>query len=154
MAQRYGMGVLVWSPLCRGWLTGRTGATGSTSRPRLAPRVGRSGETRSPRQFDRPRPENQRKLDLVESLAKISADAGISMTHMAIAFTLAHPGVTSAIIGPRTMEQLADVLAGADVRLDEATLDAIDELVPPGTSSTRTTAGFSPWWLEASARRR
>ena len=76
------------------------------------------------------------------------------MTHMAIAFTLAHPGVTSAIIGPRTMEQLDDLLAGADVRLDEATLDAIDELVPPGTLVDENDRGISPWWLEASARRR
>jgi aryl-alcohol dehydrogenase-like predicted oxidoreductase len=76
------------------------------------------------------------------------------MTHMAIAFTLAHPAVTSAIVGPRTMEQLQDVLAGADVRLDEATLDAIDELVPPGTLVDENDRGFSPWWLEASTRRR
>jgi aryl-alcohol dehydrogenase-like predicted oxidoreductase len=154
VAQRYGMGVLVWSPLCRGWLTGRYRRDGFDDSPQARAARGQERGGTIAAQFDRSRPENQRKLDLVESLAKISADAGISMTHMAIAFTLAHPAVTSAIVGPRTMEQLQDVLAGADVRLDEATLDAIDELVPPGTLVDENDRGFSPWWLEASARRR
>src|SRR6188508_206557 len=103
VAQRYGMGVLVWSPLCRGWLTGRYRRDGFDDSPQS--RAGTAQKRGVGAQFDLSRPENQRKLDLVESLAKISADAGMSMTHMAIAFTLAHPGVTSAIIGPRTMEQ-------------------------------------------------
>jgi aryl-alcohol dehydrogenase-like predicted oxidoreductase len=154
VAQRFGMGVLVWSPLCRGWLTGRYRRDGFDESPQARATRGQERGESIAAQFDRSRPENQRKLDLVESLAKISADAGISMAHMAIAFTLAHPGVTSAIIGPRTMEQLQDVLAGADVRLDEATLDAIDELVPPGTVVDENDRGFSPWWLETSARRR
>ena len=76
------------------------------------------------------------------------------MAHMAIAFMLAHPAVTSAIIGPRTIEQLEDLLAGADVRLDAAMLDAIDELVPPGTIVDENDRGFDPWWFEAAARRR
>jgi aryl-alcohol dehydrogenase-like predicted oxidoreductase len=154
VAQRYGMGVLVWSPLCRGWLTGRYRRDGFDESPEARATRGQERGAPIAAQFDRSRPENQRKLDLVESLAKIAADAGISMTHMAIAFTLAHPGVTSAIIGPRTMEQLEDMLAGADVRLDEATLDAIDEVVPPGTLVDENDRGFSPWWLEAPARRR
>ena len=154
VAQRYGMGVLVWSPLCRGWLTGRYRRDGFDESPQARATRGQERGDSIAAQFDRSRPENQRKLDMVESLAKIAADAGISMTHMAIAFTLAHPGVTSAIIGPRTMEQLEDVLAGADVRLDEATLDAIDEVVPPGTLVDENDRGISPWWLEASARRR
>jgi aryl-alcohol dehydrogenase-like predicted oxidoreductase len=154
VAQRYGMGVLVWSPLCRGWLTGRYRRDGFDESPQARATRGQERGESIAAQFDRSRPENQRKLDMVESLAKIAADAGISMTHMAIAFTLAHPGVTSAIIGPRTMEQLEDALAGADVRLDEATLDAIDEVVPPGTLVDENDRGISPWWLEASARRR
>jgi aryl-alcohol dehydrogenase-like predicted oxidoreductase len=105
-------------------------------------------------QFDESRPEIQRKLDLVEELAKLAAEAGVTMTHMAIAFALAHPGVTSAIIGPRTPEQLADLLSGADVRLEPAILDAIDELVAPGTLVDENDRGFDPWWLEADARRR
>jgi aryl-alcohol dehydrogenase-like predicted oxidoreductase len=76
------------------------------------------------------------------------------MQHLAIAFTLAHPAVTSAIIGPRTMDQLEDLLAGADVRLDDSTLDAIDRIVPPGTVVDENDRGFEPWWFEASARRR
>src|SRR5436190_13363866 len=105
-------------------------------------------------QFDESRPEIQRKLDLVEELDKLAANAGVSMTHLAMAFALEHPAVTSAIIGPRTSEQLADLLAGADVRLDDDTLDAIDELVPPGTNVDEYDRGFDPWWLEPAARRR
>jgi aryl-alcohol dehydrogenase-like predicted oxidoreductase len=105
-------------------------------------------------QFDESRPEVQRKLDLVEGLAKIAAEAGVSMTHQAIAFTLAHPGVTSTIIGPRTSEQLVDLLAGADVRLDAASLDAIDELVPPGTVVDELDRGYEPDALAPEARRR
>jgi aryl-alcohol dehydrogenase-like predicted oxidoreductase len=154
VTQRYGMGVLVWSPLCRGWLTGRYRREGFDESPEA--RATRTKERAEPiaKQFDLSRPENQRKLDLVEGLAKVAADAGVSMTHMAIAFTLAHPAVTSAIIGPRMPEQLRDLLAGADVRLDDGALDAIDELVPPGTDVDRNDRGFEGWWLEASARRR
>jgi aryl-alcohol dehydrogenase-like predicted oxidoreductase len=154
VTERYGMGVLVWSPLCRGWLTGRYRRDGFDDAAEA--RATRTKERAEPiaKQFDLSRPENQRKLDLVEGLAKVAADAGTSMTHMAIAFTLAHPAVTSAIIGPRTPEQLRDLLSGADVRLDGAALDAIDELVPPGTDVDRNDRGFEPWWLEASARRR
>jgi aryl-alcohol dehydrogenase-like predicted oxidoreductase len=154
VAQRSGMGVLVWSPLCRGWLTGRYRRDGFDESPQARATRGRERGESIAAQFDRSRPENQRKLDLVESLAKIAADAGISMTHMAIAFTLAHPAVTSAIIGPRTMEQLQDMLSGADVRLDEGTLDAIDALVPPGTLVDENDRGFTPWWFEPTARRR
>jgi aryl-alcohol dehydrogenase-like predicted oxidoreductase len=154
ITQDYGMGVLVWSPLCRGWLTGRYRRDGFDDSPEA--RATRTKERAEPiaMQFDLSRPENQRKLDLVEGLAKVAADAGISMTHMAIAFTLAHPAVTSAIIGPRTPEQLRDLLSGADVRLDEGTLDAIDALVAPGTDVDRNDRGFEPWWLEPRARRR
>ena len=152
VAQRFGMGVLVWSPLCRGWLTGRYRRDAFDRSPEgRAARVAGRGVGW---QFDESRPEIQRKLDLVEELAKLAADAGVSMTHLAIAFTLAHPAVTSAIIGPRTSDQLDDLLAGADVRLDAATLDAIDELVPPGTVVDELDRGFDPWWLEAAARRR
>ena len=70
------------------------------------------------------------------------------MAHMAVAFTLAHPAVTSAIVGPRTLEQLDGLLSGADMRLDAAILDAIDELVPPGTLVDENDRGFTPWWFE------
>ena len=154
ITQRYGMGVLVWSPLCRGWLTGRYRREGFDDSPEA--RATRTKERAEPiaKQFDLSRPENQRKLDRVEGLAMVAADAGISMTHMAIAFTLAHPAVTSAIIGPRKLEHLRDLLSAADVRLDDGALDAIDQLVPPGTDVDRNDRGFEPWWLDPSARRR
>jgi aryl-alcohol dehydrogenase-like predicted oxidoreductase len=152
VTQRYGMGVLVWSPLARGWLTGRYRRDAFDRSPEA--RAARVAGRGMGWQFDERRPEVQRKLDLVEELAKIAADAGLSMTHLAMAFALAHPGVTSAIIGPRTQEQLDDLLAGADVRLDAPTLDAIDALVAPGTLVDENDRGFDPWWLEAEARRR
>ena len=148
VAQQLGMGVLVWSPLARGWLTGRYRREDFDESPESRAARGKERGPYIAAQFDLSRPEIQRKLDLVESLSKIAADAGVSMTHMAIAFTLAHPAVTSAIIGPRTIEQLEDLLAGADVRLDAATLDAIDELVPPGTLVDENDRGFTPWWFE------
>ena len=152
VAERYGMGVLVWSPLCRGWLTGRYRREAFDRSPDArAARVGGRGMSW---QFDESRPEIQRKLDLVEEVAKIAANAGVSMTHLAIAFVLAHPSVTSAILGPRTSEQLGDLLAGADLRLDADTLDALDELVPPGTLVDEQDRGFDAWWLEPQARRR
>jgi aryl-alcohol dehydrogenase-like predicted oxidoreductase len=153
VAQRYGMGVLVWSPLCRGWLSGRY----------RRERFDRSPESRATRGaqradwigvlFDGSRPEVQRKIDVVEELVLLADKAGTTLPRLAIAFVLAHPAVTSAIIGPRTMEQLEDLVAAADLRLDEATLDAIDELVPPGTLVDEHDRGFDPWWLEPQARR-
>ena len=152
VAQRYGMGVLVWSPLCRGWLTGRyrRGSFDRSPESRAARATGRQVAA----QFDESRPAIQRKLDLVEDLLKVAADAGIPLSHMAVAFTLAHPAVTSAIVGPRTMEQLEDLLSAADIRLDAATLDAIDEIVPPGRVVDENDRGFEPWWVEPAARRR
>jgi aryl-alcohol dehydrogenase-like predicted oxidoreductase len=154
VAERYGMGVLVWSPLCRGWLTGRYRREGWDDSPD-------SRATRGPQRadwlgalYDQSRPEVQRKLDLVEQLLTIADKAGITLTHMAIAFTLAHPAVTSTIIGPRTREQLDDLIGAADVRLDAGTLDAIDELVAPGTIVDEEDRGFDPWWFEPESRRR
>src|SRR5438105_6239096 len=143
---QYGMGVIPWSPLAGGWLTGKY------RRGEAAPTTGRA--RRIPERFDYDLPENQRKLDLVEELLKVAADAGVSLTHMAHAFVLEHPAVTSAIIGPRTMEQLTDVLAGADVRLSNDVLDSIDELVPPGTNINPADAGYQPPSLSRKARRR
>jgi aryl-alcohol dehydrogenase-like predicted oxidoreductase len=153
VAQRYGMGVIVWSPLARGWLTGKY-RRGEEPPPesRAARSLQRGGWVA--KVFDLSRPANQRKLDLVEDLQVVAEKAGVSLTHMAIAFTLAHPAVTSAIIGPRTMDQLEDLLAGADLRLDEATLDAIDEIVQPGTVLEDADRGWDAPWMEREARRR
>jgi aryl-alcohol dehydrogenase-like predicted oxidoreductase len=144
--RKYGMGVIPWSPLAGGWLTGRY------RRGEEAPKTGRA--QRVPQRFDYGLPENQRKLDLVEELLKLAADAGLSLTHLAHAFVLEHPAVTAAIIGPRTMDQLTDVLAGADARLTDDVLDRIDELVAPGTNVNAADAGWEPPSLSKRARRR
>jgi aryl-alcohol dehydrogenase-like predicted oxidoreductase len=154
VAQRYGMGVLVWSPLCRGWLTGRYRRDSFDRSPESRATRGAQRADWLAALYDESRPEVAHKLDLVEELLKIAADADISLTRMAIAFALAHPAVTSAIIGPRTMDQLDDLLSATDVRLDEATLDAIDAVVPPGAVVDPDDRGFDPWWFETASRRR
>jgi aryl-alcohol dehydrogenase-like predicted oxidoreductase len=142
----YGIGVIPWSPLAGGWLSGRYRAG------REAPPSTRS--ERLPRRYDMSLPENQRKLEAVESLALLADEAGISLVHLAIAFVLRHPAVTAAIIGPRTMEHLESQLGAADVVLDTATLDRIDEIVGPGMNINPGDAGYTPPELEPSARRR
>jgi aryl-alcohol dehydrogenase-like predicted oxidoreductase len=148
LASRYGMGVMAWSPLAGGWLTGkyRRGEE-APARSRMERSRVRGGRVAD--RFDLSRPEAQRKLDLVEDLLPIADKAGMALTHMALAFILAHPSLTSAIIGPRTLDQLEDILHGAELRLDEATLDAIDDTVPPGSVVDDADRG-----LEPEARRR
>ena len=146
--QKYGMGVIPWSPLDGGWLTGRirqdTGVDMTTGRARSVPS-----------RFDQSLPGNRAKLAAVEELIKIAADAGCSLTHMAMAFVVAHPAVTAAIIGPRTIDQLTDLLAGASVTLEDDVLDRIDQIVPPGVNLNPSDAGFQPPVLaDAAARRR
>ncbi|MFO6453050.1 MULTISPECIES: aldo/keto reductase [unclassified Aeromicrobium] len=123
--QRHGMGTLTYSPLAGGWLSGRW-RTGSASSP--------VSSARPSVRFDLTNPTNQRKLDIVEELALVAADAGLSLIELAIAFVINHPGVTSAIVGPRTMEQLESYLPAAEVELDASTLDRIDGLVAPGVT--------------------
>ncbi|HET6809589.1 MAG TPA: aldo/keto reductase [Acidimicrobiales bacterium] len=144
--QRYGMGVIPWSPLNGGWLTGRY------RRGQELPKGGRAA--RMPQRFDPSVPANARKLDLVEELLKVAADAGCSLTHLALAFVLRHPAVSAAIIGPRTMEQLTDQLPAVDAVLDDAVLDRIDELVPPGTNINPEDRGYAPPATTAAWRRR
>ena len=146
VCERYGMGVLAWSPLNGSWLTGRYRLGGE------APTGGRAA--RMPGRFDTSLPANQRKLELLEEVAKVAADAGVPITHLAQAFVLAHPAVTSAIIGPRTPEQLDDLLAGADVRLDDEVLDRLDAIVPPGTNVNPEDAGYVAPAARSAWRRR
>jgi aryl-alcohol dehydrogenase-like predicted oxidoreductase len=153
VCQRYGMGVIVWSPLAGGWLTGKYRRGEDPPKDSRAVRYAEQGRPVASR-YDLSRPGNQHKLDLVEELALVAEKAGISLTHMAIGFTMAHPAVTSAIIGPRTPEQMEDLIAGADVRLDDETLDAIDEIVPPGTIAESSDRGWEAPWMEREARRR
>jgi aryl-alcohol dehydrogenase-like predicted oxidoreductase len=134
--QRFGMGVIPWSPLGGGWLSGnwRLGAENLTSRR----------ATRIPGRYDLSRPENQKKLEAADALAKLAAESGISLVHMALAFVITHPAVTSAIIGPRTREHLDGQVGALDVRLTDDVLDRIDEIVPPGTNFSWADAGYQP----------
>jgi aryl-alcohol dehydrogenase-like predicted oxidoreductase len=120
-AQRYGMGVLTYGPLSTGWLSGATDPT-----------TGHRSAT-APRAFDLTIPANQVRKAAVDRLAELAAEAGLPLPHLALAFVLAHPAVTSVLIGPRTPRQLEGLLGGADVELSEEVLDRIDEIVPPGT---------------------
>jgi len=143
---RYGMGVLSWSPLAGGWLSGRY----------------RKGEElpvstrkdRIPWRYDMSLPENQRKLEAADALAVLAEEAGLSLIHLAIAFVLRHPVVTSAIIGPRTMEQLESQLGAAEIDLSDEVLDRIDAIVAPGTNINPHDAGWTPPWLEDARYRR
>jgi aryl-alcohol dehydrogenase-like predicted oxidoreductase len=153
VAQRYGMGVIVWSPLAGGWLTGKYRRGTEPPADSRAVRFREQGRPVAAR-YDLSRPGNQRKLDTVEALRGVADGAGLSPTHLAMAFSLAHPAVTSTIIGPRTMHQLDDLVKGADVRLDADTLDAIDQIVPPGTVIESADRGWEPPWMSPEARRR
>ena len=97
---------------------------------------------------------DERKLDVVEQLVPLANEAGLPMTHLAMAFAIAHPGVTSAIIGPRTMEQLDDLLSSADVTLDDEVLDRIDEIAPPGTDAGPNDVAYTPPAISSVSLRR
>lgn len=145
--EKYGMGVIPWSPLNGGFLTGRY------QPGEEVPTKGRAART--PDRFDPHRPGVSAKLQLVPELESLAADAGIPLTHLALAFTLSHPAITSAIIGPRTMDQLTSLLDASDVVLDDDVLDRIDELVPPGTNVNDGDTGWqSPTLAQAWRRRR
>ncbi|MGX7681305.1 aldo/keto reductase [Jatrophihabitans sp. DSM 45814] len=135
VAQQYGLGVLPWSPLAGGWLTGRyrKGQPVAQS-PRFA--ALRKDTSSSPAPVD---PE---RLEVAEALAQLADRAGMTLIHMALGFVMQHPAVTAPIIGPRTMEQLESQLGAVAVSLSDEILDQIDEIVPPGTSVTR---GDSLW---------
>jgi aryl-alcohol dehydrogenase-like predicted oxidoreductase len=147
VCQEHGMGVIPWSPLAGGWLSGRWRKGQEQPQSMRADRI--------PQRYDLSRPENQRKLDAAEALALLAEEAGLSLIHLAIAFVIRHPAVTAAIIGPRTMEQLESQLGAVDVQLDDALLDRIDEIVPPGTNFSQADAGWMPPALaDPSLRRR
>lgn len=132
--QRYGMGVLTWGPLAGGMLTSRY----RRDQP-IDLGVGRPA--RYPHRFDPTLPANVHKLDAVEDLLTLANEIGLSLPELAIGFVLTHPAVSSAIIGPRTPEQLNTLLAAAELELDDDVLDRIDAIVPPGTTFNRTDAG-------------
>ncbi|MEU9687793.1 aldo/keto reductase [Amycolatopsis japonica] len=146
VTEEYGMGVLAWSPLASGWLSGavREGREISTNRSAVLPQ-----------RFDLTRQVNRTRLEAVERLAKVADQAGLSLIQLALGFVVAHPGVTSAIIGPRTPEHLESQLAAADTVLPSDVLDAIDEIVAPGTDlAPEEKHDTPPALLDASLRRR
>jgi aryl-alcohol dehydrogenase-like predicted oxidoreductase len=142
----HGMGVIAWSPLAGGWLSGkwRKGAEDLASRRSVL----------IPQRYDLSIEANQRKLEAAEALAQLAEKAGISLIHLSLAFVIRHPAVTAAIIGPRTMEHLESQLGAADVELPDEILDRIDEIVPPGTTVNPTDEGWQNPALDAAARRR
>ena len=131
-AQRHRMGVLTYGPLHSGWLSGRSDPT-----------TGHRASGRGAAGFDLSLPENQAKPEVARQLADLAAQAGMPLTHLAVAFARAHPAVTSVIIGPRRPDQLDDLLAGADVVLGDDVLDRIDQIVAPGTEVNRADTAFA-----------
>jgi aryl-alcohol dehydrogenase-like predicted oxidoreductase len=145
VAQRYGMGVIPWSPLAGGWLSGRFGE-GKDNASRRAQRL--------PERYDLTLPSNQRKLEAVTQLDSLAKDVGLTLVELALAFVLEHPAVSSAIIGPRTMEQLETQLDAPDRILSAEVLDRIDQIVPPGTNFNPADAGWAPRALSKAKLRR
>ena len=146
VTEEYGLGVLAWSPLASGWLSGaiREGKEITTSRSALMPQ-----------RFDTTIPANRARLDAVEQLAKVADEAGLTMIQLALGFVTAHPAVTSALIGPRTMDHLRSQLAAADTVLTADVLDAIDAIVAPGTDLAADEKNDTPpALLDPSLRRR
>lgn len=146
VTEQYGLGVLAWSPLASGWLSGaiREGREISTNRSAILPE-----------RFDLTIPANRARLDAVEQLATVAEEAGLTMIQLALGFVTAHPAVTSAIIGPRTLEHLRSQLAAADTVLSADVLDAIDEIVAPGVDlAAHEKHDAPPALLDPSLRRR
>ncbi|MGO8887781.1 MAG: aldo/keto reductase [Streptosporangiaceae bacterium] len=146
VCQQYQLGVIPWSPLAGGWLSGkyRKGSDMLSS--------GRA--QRLPQRFDLSLPANQAKLEAVEKLVLVANEAGLSLVDLSLAFVLRHPAVTAAIVGPRTMEHLEGQLGAADVVLPDEILDKIDEIVPPGTNVNPADGGYEPPALSSASLRR
>jgi aryl-alcohol dehydrogenase-like predicted oxidoreductase len=144
--RRYGMGVIPWSPLAGGWLSGRWRKDADDLTSRRSAMI--------PQRYDLSIPENQRKLDAADALGRLADEAGISLIEMALAFVIRHPAVTAAIIGPRTMEHLESQLPAAEVELPDELLDKIDEIVPPGVNLNPTDQGWQNPELAPERRRR
>ena len=146
MCQKYAMGVLSWSPLAGGWLSGAFGSGKENTSRRSA---------MLPHHYDMSLPGNRQKLDAVTALHEVAAEAGLDLIALALGFVLEHPAITSPIIGPRTMAHLESQLPALDLRLGADVLDRIDEIVPPGTDLNATDVGWVPAAIaDASLRRR
>jgi aryl-alcohol dehydrogenase-like predicted oxidoreductase len=147
VCESYGMGVIPWSPLAGGWLSGRYRKGGESP--------GQSRRSQMlPSRYDMSIPGNQAKLEAADALGALADESGISLIEMALAFVVRHPAVTSAIIGPRTMEQLESQLPALERSLSADVLDRIDEIVPPGVNVNPADTGWDPPWLLDSSQRR
>jgi aryl-alcohol dehydrogenase-like predicted oxidoreductase len=144
--EKYGMGVIPWSPLGGGWLSGKYRKNADIEVSHRASRL--------PQRYDLSLPGNQAKLDAADALANLADKAGLTLVNLAIAFVLNHPAVTAPIIGPRTMEQLETQLEAADVVLSADVLDEIDTIVPPGTNLNQADRGYETPALAKPALRR
>ena len=147
---RHGMGVMAYSPLARGWLSGKYRKGRDVSGPGSAARARRAGD------FDAANPANAAKFDAADALGALADEAGLTLIQMAVAFVIRHPAVTSAIIGPRTMEHLDSYLAADGIELSTDVLDRIDEIVPPGVTINVADNmwNFGTTALDAAFRRR
>jgi aryl-alcohol dehydrogenase (NADP+) len=146
--QRNGVGVMVYAPLAGGWLTGKYRRNEPLpAGSRATGRMGRMGT------WNAERPEVQRKYELVEELNALAQEAGHSLTHLAMAFAAEHPAVSSVIMGPKTLAQLEDVLAGADIRLSQDVLNRIDTIVPPGIRLDPKESFIPNPWIDDPQRR-
>ena len=136
VAQQFGLGVVSWSPLAAGWLTG------AYRKGRELPSSSRA--SRMPARYDLSMPGNQAKLDAADALARLADDAGISLIHLALGFVLACPAVTAPIIGPRTIEQLESQLGAANKAVPVDVLAEIDKIVAPGVTLSAVDTGYAP----------
>jgi aryl-alcohol dehydrogenase-like predicted oxidoreductase len=146
VCRQYGMGVIPWSPLAGGYLSGRY------RKGQEPPQSSRA--QRLPQRFDLSIPGNRAKFEAADQLAQLAEEAGHTLIELALAFVIRHPAVTSAIIGPRTMDHLESQLPAADVHLSDDVLDRIDEIVPPGVNLNPVDAGWQSPALQPAARRR
>jgi aryl-alcohol dehydrogenase-like predicted oxidoreductase len=148
VCEKYSIGVIPWSPLAGGWLSGRYRKGGDS------PGASRRAQM-LPQRYDMALPANQAKLDAADALGAVAEEAGMSLIEMALAFVTSHPAVTAAIIGPRTMEQLESQLPALERTLSAEVLDRIDEVVPPGVNVNQNDTGWdAPWLTDPALRRR
>jgi aryl-alcohol dehydrogenase-like predicted oxidoreductase len=154
--QHYRMGFTAWSPLNGGWLTGKYRSDGAVPAGSRAERVkGQWGEHYPILQsrFDMQRPGNRQKFEMLSTLESIAQQAGLRLMHLAMAFPLANPAVTSVILGPRKLEQYKEMESGFETQLDTSTLDQIDALLPPGNLIEEADRGYVSPWMTPEVRR-